>query len=326
MALRRRRLGLPAGWRQVLDIRSALWRTLDDAARERLGELADWLLRERRWEAAHGFELTDEVRTLVAAHAVIPILGLDESWYDGVGTIIVRDGSMTQDHGAGPVRGTVERFPHTVDGESHHDDGPLMVSWRAARREAANPRLGRDVVLHEFAHKIDMHDGMLDGTPLLADEAMRQRWVEVCTAHYDDVRDGGADAFLRPYAGTNPGEFFAVATETFFTRSVDLADRKPDLYEVFAGFYRQDPGGRARAHAADAAADGVVAPRPRIVVRRRLSAEATSPWPATKPGRERWVSTGPFRPVDTHRSVGLVRRRPLRAGPPPAGSARSSHR
>jgi Mlc titration factor MtfA (ptsG expression regulator) len=259
---------LPDGWRHILDARSVAWRLLDGSDRDRLGELADWLLRERRWEAARGLELTDEVRTVVSAHAVLPIIGLDESWYDGVGAIIVRDGSMTQRHTAGPVRGTFERSPQAVDGESHHDDGPLMVSWRAARREAANPRFGRDVVLHEFAHKIDMHDGVLDGTPLLTDDTTRQRWVDVCTAHYDAVRDGDPGSMLRSYAGTNPGEFFAVATETFFTRPVDLADRHPDLYTVFTDFYRQDPAARARAHA-DAIGAAFVATAPRIVVRRR---------------------------------------------------------
>jgi Mlc titration factor MtfA (ptsG expression regulator) len=267
--LRRRRPGLPDRWREILDARSVLWRMLDTTERDRLGELADWLLRNRRWEAAQGFELGADVRSVVAAHAVVPILGLDESWYDGVGTIIVRDGSMIQRHTAGPVRGTFERTPQAVDGESHHDDGPLMVSWRAARREAAGPRFGRDVVLHEFAHKIDMHDGVLDGTPLLADDVERKRWVDVCTAHYEAIRDGSPDAFLRSYAGTNPGEFFAVTTETFFTRPVELAARNPDLYEVFADFYRQDPAPRALAYAERAGAD-TVATRPRIVIRRRI--------------------------------------------------------
>ena len=268
MPLRRRRPGLPGGWPQILDARSAPWRLLDPVERQRLGELADWLLRKRRWEAARGFELTDEVRTVVSAHAVLPILGLDESWYDGVGAIIVRDGSMTQRHTAGPIRGTFERSPQAVDGESHHGDGPLMVSWRAARREAANPRFGRDVVLHEFAHKIDMYDGVLDGTPLLPDDDERRRWVDVCTAHYEAVRDGDPAELLRSYAGTNPGEFFAVATETFFTRSVDHAERHADLYEVFATFYRQDPAARARAHAERIGAV-VTPPTPRIIVRRR---------------------------------------------------------
>jgi MtfA peptidase len=268
VALRRRRPGLPDRWREILDARSVLWRALDGAERDRLGELADWLLRNRRWEAARGFELGDDVRTVVSAHAVVPILALDESWYDGVGAIIVRDGSMTQRHTAGPVRGTFERMPQEVDGESHHDDGPLMVSWRAARREAANPRFGRDVVLHEFAHKIDMHDGVLDGTPLLPDDDERQRWIDVCTAHFEAIRDGSPDAFLRSYAGTNPGEFFAVATETFFTRPIELAARNSDLYDVFATFYRQDPAARARAFA-ERSGVVLVATSPRIVVRRR---------------------------------------------------------
>jgi Mlc titration factor MtfA (ptsG expression regulator) len=268
MPLRRRRPGLPAGWRDILEARSALWRTLDAGERDSLGELADWLLRERRWEAARGFELGDDVRTVVAAHAVVPILALDESWYEGVGAIIVRDGSMTQRHTAGPVRGTFERSPQEVDGESHHDDGPLMVSWRAARREAANPRFGGDVVIHEFAHKIDMRDGVLDGTPLLPDDP-RRRWVDVCTRHYEAIRDGSPEAFLRSYAGTNPGEFFAVATETFFTRPLELIDRHPDLYEVFGDFYRQDPAARMRAYAERAGALVVATTRPRIVVRRR---------------------------------------------------------
>ena len=88
MPLRRRhsRLGLPDDWREILEARSVAWRQLDANERQRLGELADWLLRDRRWEAARGFELTDEVRAVVSAHAVLPILGLDESWYEGVGS------------------------------------------------------------------------------------------------------------------------------------------------------------------------------------------------------------------------------------------------
>jgi Mlc titration factor MtfA (ptsG expression regulator) len=268
----RERNGLPDPWRDILEQRSAQWRLLDPVERHRLGELADWLLREKRWEPARDFELTDEARTVIAAHAALLVLGLDESWYDGIGAIVVRAGSMSQYNGtAGPVKGTVNGGDHWIDGESHHGDGPLMVSWRAARREAAQLRLGRDVVLHEFAHKIDMHDGVLDGTPLLDSETDLARWVDVCTRHYDDVRFGVDGAFLRSYAGTNVAEFFAVATETFFTRPTDLAERKPELYEVFAGFYRQDPAARLRRFLAANAADGLerlALTPPRIIVRR----------------------------------------------------------
>ena len=118
-----------------------------------------------------------------------------------------------------------------------------------------------------------MHDGVLDGTPLLPDDVERQRWVDVCTAHYDAVHDGDPQTLLRSYAGTNPGEFFAVTTETFFTRSIDLAARHPDLYEVFAGFYRQDPATRAAPRRAASArcrrGDGAAHHRPPPTLTRR---------------------------------------------------------
>jgi Mlc titration factor MtfA (ptsG expression regulator) len=285
MALRRRatRQGLPDGWDHILEQRSAQWRLLDDDERGRLGELADWLLLDKRWEAARDFELNDEVRTLVSAHASLLILGLDESWYDAIGSIVVRGGSMTQRTGStGPIRGIVNGSPQWIDGETHHGDGPLMVSWRAARREALQLRLGRDVVLHEFAHKLDMRDGTLDGTPILDGDEQRARWVEVCTAHYEEVRAGTSGSLLRSYAGTNVGEFFAVITETFFTRSVDLAEQKPDLYEVFSGFYGQDPAARVRAfveaHREEALARLALTP-PRIIVRRGIKGEGLGPPP-----------------------------------------------
>ena len=126
--------------------------------------------------------------------------------------------------------GVVIGDPGAVDGESHHGDGPIMLTWASFRREAATMRFGRDVVLHEFAHKLDSRDGVVDGTPLIPEAAARQRWIDVCTAEYEAVRAGRS--VLRTYAGTNPGEFFAVATEAFFTVPLDLRSLQPDLYDV----------------------------------------------------------------------------------------------
>jgi Mlc titration factor MtfA (ptsG expression regulator) len=90
-----------------------------------------------------------------------------------------------------------------------------------------------------------MRDGTIDGTPPIADDVMRQRWIDVCTAHYEAVRRG-EPSVLRPYAGVNPGEFFAVASETFFARPLAMEAAAPDLYGVLAAYYRQHPAGRAR--------------------------------------------------------------------------------
>lgn len=245
---RRDRPGLPDEWRQILDVRSAQWARLDAGERDRLAELADHIARTKRWEAARGLEITDEIRTLVSAHAALLILGLDESRYDSVRSIVVRKNALRKPPptpGWGPVAGVVDGSTSVIDGEAHDHRGPLMINWVTFRREAAAPRWGRDVVLHEFAHKIDMHDLSVDGTPMLPDEAFRARWVEVCTAEYDALQVGAdPDGVLRDYAGTNPAEFFAVTTEVFFTRGALMAERKPDLYDVFRTFYGQDPAAR----------------------------------------------------------------------------------
>jgi Mlc titration factor MtfA (ptsG expression regulator) len=237
------RTGLPSGWQEILERRSAQWKLLDDGERRRLGELADELLQTKRWEAARGFTLSDEARTVIAAHAALVGLQLDPGSYDQVSTIVVRAAAMDRSAPmAGPAMGVVVGEPGAVDGESYHGDGPVMVTWSSARREAAMPRLGRDVVVHEFAHKLDVRDGVIDGTPLIVDAEARQRWIDVCTAEYEAVRTGRS--VLRAYAATNPGEFFAVATETFFTVPLDLRSLHPDLYDVLRMFYGQDPAAR----------------------------------------------------------------------------------
>src|ERR687897_935233 len=215
----RRRLGLPEAWREITAARVVLWAALDEADRVYLGELMDDLIVGKRWEAAKGFALTDEVRTVIAAQASLLILGLDSESYRGVGSIIVHPTTMTL-RGArpGPARGVVTDAPH--------------------------PDRGRNVVFHEFAHKLDMLDDLIDGTPPLPDPAARDRWIEVCTAEYELLRAGEGGDLLSDYAAVNPGEFFAVATEVFFGLPGEMRDQKPALYGVLREFYRQDPATR----------------------------------------------------------------------------------
>jgi Mlc titration factor MtfA (ptsG expression regulator) len=95
-----------------------------------------------------------------------------------------------------------------------------------------------------------MIDGTIDGTPPLDDPDARARWIAVCTRAYDQVRLAREPSVLRPYAGVNPGEFFAVASEVFFTRPVELRECEPDLYAELSAYFRQDPATRVATAAA----------------------------------------------------------------------------
>jgi hypothetical protein len=184
------------------------------------------------------------MRVLIAAQAALLILGLSIDHYRLVSGIIVHPTTVqTSGVRPGPSRGVVTSDSLAVLGLAQDGRGPVVLAWDQALAGARRQELGHNVVLHEFAHKLDMLDGSIDGTPLLP-RKVRAEWVQVCTAVYDDLVAGVPRPPMRWYGATNPGEFFAVATEVFFEQAQDLQSYEPELYDVLARFYRQDPAGR----------------------------------------------------------------------------------
>jgi len=259
---RRRRTGaewtMPRNWQDLLRSRFAQWEELDTAERARLHALALRFVRETRWEAARGASLDDEMRVLIAAQACLLLLGLDRDGFAGITSVIVHQRPVVlRGDRAHDVAGVRVEGPQMLDGQATYR-GPVLLSWPAVASGARFPQRGHNVVFHEFAHQIDMLDGVVDGTPPLEDPEALRRWVAVCTAAYSAVRAGHGSPVLRDYAGVNPGEFFAVATEVFFCRPLELRTHERALYDEMAGFYRQDPAARAERAASDAraASDG----------------------------------------------------------------------
>ncbi len=102
----------------------------------------------------------------------------------------------------------------------------------------------RNLVFHELAHKIDMVDGTIDGTPPLEEGADLRTWAEVCSEVFLELQDrveDGRKTFLDEYGATNEAEFFAVATEAYFMQPAKLVDKHPELFAVLLDFYRFDP-------------------------------------------------------------------------------------
>jgi len=231
-------------WAAMLDAEFQHWGTLSPDERRRMERLIAEFLATNRFEAARGFELTEEVRVLIAAQASMLLLGLPIDEFPPIRSIIVHP-STVRLHGTHAVgNGLQSTSTRLLAGQASYKDS-IVLSWAAAKRGANRPDGGQNVVYHEFAHLLDMLDGVTDGTPPLEDDDARRRWVEVCTTAYDAVRAEGSPV-LRPYAGTNPAEFFAVATEVFFNRPHELCEHEPALYGELRSFYRQDPALRVR--------------------------------------------------------------------------------
>ena len=246
MRLRFRRAGLPANGEALIERHLAIWALLDPDEQQRLLQITDELLKHKQWEAARGFTLDDTVRVVIACQAALLVLGLSTDHYRLVSGIIVHPSVVeTSGERAGPSMGTVTADRLTVLGLAEDGRGPIVIAWDEALAGAHRSEPGHNVVLHEFAHKLDMRDGTVDGTPLLPAD-VRADWFRVCTEVYEDLVAGQPRPPMRWYGATNHGEFFAVATEVFFEQPHELLVFEPELYDVLKRFYRQDPATRER--------------------------------------------------------------------------------
>ena len=216
---------------------------------QRLRDMATLFLAGKEFSAPEDAPVTDEMAVAVAAQACLPVLELGLQWYDGfVGIVIHPDVVRARREHTDDI-GVVHEYDETLSGEAM-GGGPVMLSWRDVADAGESAEWGYNVVIHEFAHVLDMRDGAADGTPPLATRAERVHWGEVLQAHYlalCEQIDADEETFLDPYAAEAPDEYFAVASETFFVAPLGLRREHPALYALLAGFYRQDPAATAGA-------------------------------------------------------------------------------
>ena len=237
----------PDQWRALLESDMAHWRWLDGEEQDQLECLIKGFLFDKGFEWVAGLEESDEIKVLVAASACLLILDLEQAYYRDVTSIIMYPTQRTDEVRPDPpeAAGLATDAIVPILGEAMLH-GPILIAWDSAKRSAAHANTGHNVIYHEFAHKIDMADGSADGLPPMA-KTQRDRWEEVCQRHYEALRDGTSDdPLLDAYGAVNRAEFFAVATELFFDRPVDMATHERDLYQVLREFYNQDPAERER--------------------------------------------------------------------------------
>ncbi len=204
----------------------------------KLKELVLLFLAEKQFAGTHGLEVTDAMRVSIAAQACLPILELGLDWYSGWTGIVVYPGDFRVSRSEVDEHGVVHEWDDELAGEAV-PGGPVVLSWDAA---ANDPQI--NVVIHEFAHKLDMINGEADGLPPLHAGMDRRAWLaafEAAFQGFSDALERGKDTWLDPYAAEHPSEFFAVISESFFKDPRETRRRYPDVYEQLRLFYRQDP-------------------------------------------------------------------------------------
>ncbi|MDT7835298.1 zinc-dependent peptidase [Aquabacterium sp. OR-4] len=208
-----------------------------------LRRLTSLFLDAKEFTGIAGLAISDDMAVCIAAQACLPVLRFGLAPYDSFVGIVVHADEVVAPRSHVDEDGIVHEYHEVLTGEAMQG-GPVMLSWRDVAESGESADWGYNVVIHEFAHVLDMGDGEADGVPPLGSSAEREAWITVIDAAYEQFCaqvETGQDTLLDPYGATGVDEFFAVASESFFVTPNDMRAEHPDLYGLLARYFRQDP-------------------------------------------------------------------------------------
>jgi MtfA peptidase len=218
----------------------ARWSEADLLALRRLTSL---FLDDKEFAGAGGLTVTDAMALRIAVQACLPVLRIGLQPYRGFVGIVVHPDEVVAPREVMDDDGVIHQYDEVLTGEAMNG-GPLMLSWTDVRDAGESAEWAYNVVIHEFAHVIDMGDGEADGVPPLPSAQQRERWQAVLEAQYDTFCrwvDDDHETALDPYGATDVSEFFAVAVEAFFVSPEAMRADHPPLYTLLADYFQQDP-------------------------------------------------------------------------------------
>lgn len=232
-----------AQWAQAF-ARLPLLDRLNEEERSRLRRLAILFLYRKSFSGTHGLAVTQEMALVIALQACLLILNLGIEWYDGWSEVVVYPGGFVPRRMVTDEYGVVHQVDDALSGEAWQR-GPVILSWDATANAGALD--GDNLVIHEFAHKLDMLTGSANGFPPIHDDMDAAQWNDSFTRAFADFQariDAGTETDFNAYGGSSPAEFIAVLSEEFFERPGVVHERYPQVYDQLRRFYRQDPAGR----------------------------------------------------------------------------------
>jgi Mlc titration factor MtfA (ptsG expression regulator) len=223
----------PAEWRSIVDSRLPFAATLPADEFENFLTHLKVFCWEKYFFGVKGLELTEEMKVIISGSAARISRNMSLDVYDRLTEVVVYPATYKHPDRHGGVLGEAHSF------------GTVVLSWDAVDGGIATPNDGHDTAIHEFAHVLDIADGLFDGTPEIDSDAF-DCWVHAMGTHFERLQNSPQKGPFRAYGATNEAEFFAVATETFFEQPVTLQRKAPEVYTELKRFFRVDPARQDR--------------------------------------------------------------------------------
>jgi Mlc titration factor MtfA (ptsG expression regulator) len=233
----------PAEWRVILKRNFPVYRRLPTDLQLQLKKLIKQFIHEKSFTGCGGQEITDEVKVTVAASACILLLNRDSDNYAGLEYIFVYPSAFVAKRETVNLEGLTIEKPQGLLGESW-SNGKVILSWEDVVRGNRNFTDGANVAIHEFAHQLDNESGVTNGAPFLGGGKRSSNWATVFSEEFRKLQQAahrGDETVIDYYGASQPAEFFAVVTETFFEKPREMMAKHPKLFEQLQGYYKVDP-------------------------------------------------------------------------------------
>ena len=233
----------PRHWLNIVESNLAIYNTLSHSEQKQLQGYIQVFLKEKQFIGCLGLQITEEIKVTIAAIACLLLFGNRQTYFPNLRSILIYPNAYIVNETVMSDRYVVEERRVARLGESWTQD-QLILSWDQIRQDLLNWQDGHNVVLHEFAHQLDQEDGIAEGVPILPRALDYAVWAKIMSAEYLQLCDrveNNKKTVIDSYGATNPAEFFAVATETFFEKPIQLNKKHQALYELLQRYYRLDP-------------------------------------------------------------------------------------
>jgi len=232
----------PPGWQSILDQRLPFFHKLTASEQGQLKDMVKLFIAGKTFYGCNGLEMNDEIRVTVAAEACLLLLNRKTAIYPRLKHILVYPYAFRAKHDRHSPDGTVDSAERGLLGESWHY-GKIILSWDDVEKGIRNFQDGQNVVLHEFSHQLDSESGSANGAPVLHSNSYTT-WANILSKEFEELNKDFSHhhkSVMDYYGATNPAEFFAVATETFFEKPEKLKEKHPELFEVLSKYYALNP-------------------------------------------------------------------------------------
>lgn len=230
-------------WEGYLVANLPLYARLPEALKGRLHHKIGQFVATTYFEGCGGLELTDEMILTVAGQACLLTVNHEGAPYPKLNTVLLYPSTFHSTVTERDALGIVTERKVARLGESW-SNGTVVLAWDSVTHGARNIYDGHNVTFHEFAHQLDQANGHTDGVPELDTVAAFRTWAAVFSAEYANLLDkveAGRKTVLDYYGATSISEFFAVATESFFEKPVQMEKKLPDLYAEMRAFFGINP-------------------------------------------------------------------------------------